>query len=439
MASPAPHTELALEEAPRRAWVVIHGKTPAQAVAMALELAGWQVVGLSHTMEGTLHALDQDGPPCVDVVVCGLHFSDGDGFRLIRRLSRLAHPPALFVASRQQRAVIKAAIALAEACGLTVAGWAEQPVEPEWISRSLASFEAGQARVRRRIPLRELTHTDLRALLDQDRIEPWMQPKVRLSTGEVVGFEALMRAHDAQGALVMPDRLIHALLAHDLLDEATLCMARKTVDFVATCLHEGMAISASINVSMSSLSKVDFCRKLVEVVQQGQVDPGWITIEITETDAMSDLPAVIENSARIRMLGFTLAIDDFGTGYSSMFQLSHLPFSELKIERMFIANADEDNGKQAIVRTCAQLGTSLGLHVVAEGVETPQELDVARASGCSEVQGYLVARPMPVELALQWLRNLDQLQVRWPGASMEPSENVDQILPVETVLTSSRA
>lgn len=404
---------------PRRAWVAIHGRNSARSVALALELAGWQVGGLSHCMEDTLERLQAGGAPSIDVVVCGLHFSDGDGFQLIRRLAKMSHPPALFVASRQQRAVIKAAVALAEAFGLTVAGWAEQPVEPEWISRSLASFEAGQARVRRRAPPPDLSRGDLRALLDQDRIEPWMQPKVRLSSGEVVGFEALMRAHDASGALVMPDRLIHALLRHRLLDEATLCMARKTVAFVTTCLREGMAISASINVSMSSLSQVDFCRKLVDVVQQGEVDPGWITIEITETDAMSDLPAVIENSARIRMLGFNLSIDDFGTGYSSMFQLSHLPFSELKIERMFIASADEDSGKQAIVRTCAQLGSLLGLHVVAEGVETPEELDVARASGCSEVQGYLVARPMPAELALQWLRNLDQLQVRWPGAQAE--------------------
>ena len=114
----------------------------------------------------------------------------------------------------------------------------------------------------------------------------------------------------------------------------------------------------------------------------------------------------LENTARIRMHGFNLSIDDFGTAYSSLMQLSRIPFSELKIERAFVSGIDRDTGKQAIVRSCAQLGRSLGLHVVAEGVETREEYEAVGRLGCTEVQGWLIGKPMPVAQAVEWLRAL---------------------------------
>ena len=123
---------------------------------------------------------------------------------------------------------------------------------------------------------------------------------------------------------------------------------------------------------------------------------------------MADLATVIENTARIRMLGFNLSIDDFGTAYSSLMQLSQIPFSELKIERNFVAGIAGDPVRQAIVRSCAELGAALGLHVVAEGVETRDEMACVQRLGCSHVQGYLASRPLPAQVALQWLRELPQ-------------------------------
>ncbi|PXW94011.1 EAL domain-containing protein (putative c-di-GMP-specific phosphodiesterase class I) [Sphaerotilus hippei] len=424
--------------ASRSAWIAIGDPAGALAVAQALSLAGWSILRTTHTLAETTQGLAEVAEP-VDVVVSGLHFRDGDGLLLIRALARLPRPPALFLVSRQQRAVIKAAMALADACGLQLAGFAEQPIDPDRIAARMAGFQARRARGPRPAAPPLLERVELQALLDLGTLVPWMQPKVRLSSHEVVGFEALMRAHDPTGALIMPDRLISALSAHQLLDEATLSMARQTVAFVARCLGEGMAVSASINVSMSSLSKVEFCRRLVEVVEDARLDPSWITVEITETDAMADLVSVIENTARIRMLGFNLAIDDFGTGYSSLYQLSSLPFSELKIERAFIASAHQDPSRQAIVRACAQLGLSLGLHVVAEGVETVEELALAGHTGCSEVQGYLIARPMPMAVALDWLRALDDMQVPWPQPAQGVLAGATDVAGVEAASSAGGA
>lgn len=397
----------------RTAWIVIGGRPEADAIAAILSGVGWAVLHIAHDIAevDVLFALEERGP---DLIVTGLRFCDGDGFQLIRKLARRSKQSAVFVVSHQQRAVIKTAVALADACGLVLAGIAEQTIDPQAIRRDLEKFESRKRRPQGIVPAPALSRDELTSLLDRGALVAWLQPKLRISTREVVGFEALMRARDEEGNLIGPDRMVVALGVHGLLDRATLCIARQTIDFVARCLDEGMAVSASINVSMQALSSLAFCQALSDAVESVQLDPSWITIEITETDAMTDLASVIENTGRIRMLGFNIAIDDFGTAYSSLFQLSRIPFSELKIERAFVTGVDQDSGKQAVVAACAQLGVSLGLHVVAEGVETAAELEYVTRVGCAQIQGYLVARPMPASEALEWLRNLEDL--RFPVA-----------------------
>jgi EAL domain-containing protein (putative c-di-GMP-specific phosphodiesterase class I) len=393
---------------PRSAWIIL-GEGNAAPVAATLGAAGWHVPRVLTSLE-EISVLLQAAVGLPDVVVSGLHFGDGDGLQLTRLLGALASPPAVYFASHQQRAVIKAAISLAATCRVRVAGYCESPDDVDTIVRDLAGYSVPPP-PKARVSLPQLSHHEACTLLRQGRLEGWVQPKMRLASSEVVGFECLMRARDEAGALITPDRLVPVLCANGLIEEATLEMARQTVDMVAACLLEGMAVSGSINVSMQSLSDQTFCRELVRTTERAQLDPSWLTVEITESDAMADLSTVIENTTRIRMLGFNLAIDDFGTGYSSLYQLSQIPFSELKIERMFVSDAHLDPRKRAIVQACAQLAASLDLKVVAEGVETVEELAVVRAAGCTEVQGYLVARPQPAEQALKWLRGLELVRV----------------------------
>ena len=288
----------------RSAWLVIGDPAQARAIESALATSGWRVDAVLHTL-AAVHAHLGGAPVAPAVIVTGLRLPDGDALQLIRILARRALRSALFFASHQQRAVIKAAVAMAAACGVDVAGVAEQPVEPAAIARSLMGFAPQDKPARRRDPP-PLEREELLDLIDRGALHPWLQPKLRLSTREVVGFEALLRAHDADGQLVMPDRLVAGLTRHGLLDQATLQMTCETVAFVSACLAEGLAVSASINVSMQSLSSLAFCQELERTVAHAQLDPSWLTIEITETDAMSDLSTVIENTARIRMLGFNI-------------------------------------------------------------------------------------------------------------------------------------
>jgi EAL domain-containing protein (putative c-di-GMP-specific phosphodiesterase class I) len=398
---------------PRVAWVVIGDPRQASAISDALCAGGWRVPAVLHGVAAARARL-QSGGALPDVLVTGLRFDDGDGLRLIRDLGALPGAPAVFIASHQQRAVLKAAHSLADVCGLSFAGACEHPSDARLVATLLAGYRRPPAPGRPATIPAPLSRDDVCALMARDDLFPWMQPKVRLDTREVIGVEALMRGFDEAGQLVTPNRLVPVLARYGLLDDATLRVARKTTDFVVRCLEEGMAISASINVSMCSLARPDFCQQLEAIVQRGGLDPSWITLEITETDAMSDVVQVIENTARIRMFGFNLAIDDFGTAYSSLDQLARIPFSELKIERAFVTGASSDSGKRASLGACAMLGRSLGLQVVAEGVETLEDLDCVRRAGCTHLQGYLVAPPIPVGKALDWLRALDHLRVALP-------------------------
>jgi len=394
----------------RTAWVAIEDVVQADFIAHALVATGWQVPEVAHgftQLRTRLRAVRT----LPDVIVTGLRFRDGDALRLIRELGRLPGAPAVFLASHQQRAVLKAAQSLAQVCGLRLVGICEQPGDAAGIAARLAGFEPAAPRVQAAAAPIPLSREEICDIIGREGLFPWLQPKVRLATMEVVGVEALMRGLDDAGRIVTPDRLIPVLARHGLLDDATLRVVRQAAEFVARCLGEGMAISASVNVSMLSLARLDFCRQLEATVHEAGLDPSWITLEITETDAMSDLVQVTENAARIRMLGFNLAIDDFGTAYSSLTQLARIPFSELKIERAFVTGCRHDAGKRAIVAACAMLGRSLGLQVVAEGVETADDLACVREAGCSHVQGYHFARPLPVREAMAWLRSLDALQL----------------------------
>ncbi|WP_157991336.1 EAL domain-containing protein [Caldimonas tepidiphila] len=401
----------------RRVWLLLDDTQQAAQLEAALAAEGWQVeVSLSGMYR--LLALMHSGRQPPELLVCGLRFFDGDAFRLIRHLAALPQRPVLYFTSRQQRSMFKSAAAMAAACGVQVAGFAEKPVAAQEVAAALRGVRrTGAARVPApRPPAAELSRSDLLAMLTPARLQAWVQPKMRLSSHEVVGFESLMRGIDDEGRIVSPDRLVPALSRHGLLDEATLAMARHSVDFVAGCLDEGMPVSGAINASLQSLSDPLFCSELSRTVQRTGLDPSWITIEITETDAMADLSTVIENTSRIRLLGFNLAIDDFGTGYSSLFQLSQVPFSELKVEGTFVSCMESDPTKQLIVGACTHLAAGLGLKAVAEGVETRAELEAVRAAGCTEVQGYLVAQPMPVPVAHAWLHSLDGLRVPLDGA-----------------------
>lgn len=387
---------------PGSAWVLVGNAGHAGQLKAELAAEGWEVEVLPGSVQVLLLRLYCEALP-PDVLVCSLGLEDGDAFQLMRLLAGDAHAPALFFSSHQPRAMLHSAQAMARACGLQVAGWVQQPTAKGEVALALrAHRQAVMHPARAEVPA--LTARQLQALIEQDRLQTWLQPQLRVDSREVVRVEALMHAEADDGTVLAEAQLVPALRRHHLLEAALLAQARQTCAFLARCLKAGLALCASINVPLHVLAKPSFCAGLQHVVRDSGIDPSGINIEMAESDAASDLSTLIETVSRYRLLGFRLCIDGFGSAHSSLLQLSQLPFSEIKIDRSLMAGIDSDASRQALVACIAGLAHGLGLRVAAEGVESEAVLQAAWAAGCAEAQGTLLAQPMPMRALRQWLR-----------------------------------
>jgi len=233
----------------------------------------------------------------------------------------------------------------------------------------------------------------LGAVLNHDWFELWYQPKIELKTLHLVGAEALVRArHPTRGilapALFLPGASTDAM--HQLTERVILTALGDWEDF-AEC---GVPIRLAVNVPVSALVELPILRMLREARPSAANWPG-LTLEVTEDQIIHDLELAKEIADALREFKCDLAVDDFGAGYSSFVRLTQLPFSELKIDRSYVANCNEDHFNAGLCETIIELGRRFGLRTVAEGIETSRESHKLQSIGCQIGQGYLFAKPMP--------------------------------------------
>jgi diguanylate cyclase (GGDEF)-like protein len=249
---------------------------------------------------------------------------------------------------------------------------------------------------------------DLRQALEQGQFRLHYQPKFDAQACQPIGAEALLRWEHPQQGLLLPDRFIGLAektgliipIGEWVLDEACRQM-RQWLDQG----HLGWRMAVN-------LSAIQFCHAgLVESVARALSENGLpancLTLEITETTAMHDADASLTVLQRLSDMGVDLSIDDFGTGYSSLMYLKRLPANELKIDRGFVRDLEQDSDDAAIVSAIVALGQALGLRIVAEGVETDKQQDFLTRLGCDSLQGYLLGQPVPAE---QFMGNLQALR-----------------------------
>jgi EAL domain-containing protein (putative c-di-GMP-specific phosphodiesterase class I) len=244
---------------------------------------------------------------------------------------------------------------------------------------------------------------ELRDALDQGSIGINYQPQARLSDGAPVGVEALARwLHPRHGA-VPPDEFIELAERTGLIRPLTEHVLRTAFRDVMRLRGDGHKISVSVNIAAASLTDEEFPDLVARLIGENDVDPQAVTLEVTETTMMTD-------SARARLvlnaldeLGVKLAIDDFGTGYSSLAYLSNLPVDEVKIDRSFVMDMAVDQRLAKIVTSTTSLVHSLGLVVVAEGVENRGTWELLQEAGCDIAQGYYLGRPMTFTDLSAWL------------------------------------
>jgi diguanylate cyclase (GGDEF)-like protein len=245
---------------------------------------------------------------------------------------------------------------------------------------------------------------DLRQALERNDLRLHYQPILDLTGGNVLGFEALMR-WQRNGEFVPPAQFIPLAEQAGLIVQLTDWVVAESFRQSAEWASVGHPVPISINVGARAIGPSSHLETVIaRAAAEHGVPATQLTVEVTETDVMTDPALASRTLAGIKKLGVRVAMDDFGTGYSSLAYLNQLPLDEVKIDRSFISRLLSDPQTSSIVRAAVDLNHALGLDVVAEGVEDKATMERLRLLGCDRVQGYFIARPMPADAVLPWLQ-----------------------------------
>jgi diguanylate cyclase (GGDEF)-like protein len=252
-------------------------------------------------------------------------------------------------------------------------------------------------------PRRLALAADLREALERDEVDVYVQPKVSLSDGVVVGAEALVRwTHPRLGPL-SPDQFIPAAEHTGVIRALTTYVVRDALAQCRAWRDAGLDLTISVNLSARNLFDSHLVEDIGAAIALAGVPASALTLELTESTVMGGSKRSLGVLEGLQGLGVGLSVDDFGTGYSSLSHLRQLPVTELKVDKSFVATMTSNEHDAVIVRALVDLGRSLGLHTVAEGVESTEAYDLLREFGCDEAQGYLLSRPLPAAQFTAWL------------------------------------
>jgi diguanylate cyclase (GGDEF)-like protein len=243
---------------------------------------------------------------------------------------------------------------------------------------------------------------DFRRALAMRELALVYQPQLNLASKRITGFEALLRWHNPKRGLVSPADFI------PLAEKIGLIVPIGEWVIRTACIEAARwppPLSVAVNVSAVQFGSPNLVSTVLSALAESGLDPRRLELEITESVLLGDQRAALDVLLKVRELGVRVSMDDFGTGYSSLSYLRSFPFDKIKIDQSFVRGRSDDTSGMAIVRAIAGLGRSLGMTTLAEGVETDEQLARVEADGCTDVQGYLISRPLPPERIGEFLQS----------------------------------
>jgi EAL domain-containing protein (putative c-di-GMP-specific phosphodiesterase class I) len=239
--------------------------------------------------------------------------------------------------------------------------------------------------------------TRLRKAVDSQRWVLHYQPVLELETNTMVGVEALIRWIEPDGTMVPPADFIPLAEELGLIEVIGDWVVRELVYQIKAWKELGIDLEVGFNLSPRQFWQPDLSERILERIRAGGIQPDRLVVEITETSAMMDPDRAQEIIWKLHHAGLKIAIDDFGTGYSSLSRLRDLPVEVLKIDRSFVRNVNGDDQAASIVSAFIELARGLRMSTLAEGIESPQELQLLRDRGCELGQGFVFSKPVPPE------------------------------------------
>jgi EAL domain-containing protein (putative c-di-GMP-specific phosphodiesterase class I) len=255
----------------------------------------------------------------------------------------------------------------------------------------------------------EITAEELGDALDGSGLSLCYQPQVDVRTEAIVGVESLVRWDHPRLGLISPVRFVAEAEHHGLVDKLAERVFAASMAQAARWRAEGIFLNVSVNVSMQNLEVLSLPDFLSAMAERFGLPPACLTLELNESQLVTDPASVLEILSRLRRKGLGLAIEDFGAGHADLEHLSGLPFTELKIGRAFVLNARQKPGAMALLKNTVLLAKKLGLKVVAEGVEAEWHWDLVKSLGCDLAQGYYIAKPMPPAQLVSCLKSWNDI------------------------------
>jgi EAL domain-containing protein (putative c-di-GMP-specific phosphodiesterase class I) len=238
-----------------------------------------------------------------------------------------------------------------------------------------------------------------------------------------VGFEALARWIEPDGSMLPPRLFIPVAEDSEVIVPMTKKLIADSLRDLSDWQSRGFFLKVSVNATVEALDSENFVDWLQDVLNHHQLSPDTLIIEITESRVAGKTSNIIENLTQLRQLGVGISVDDFGTGYSSLLQLSRMPCTELKIDRSFVSGASVKEERAVLLRNSVRIGHGLGLNVVAEGIETRGDWDVAAAAHVDEVQGWFIGKAQAPERVIAWIEDWENRGALLTQGGMPPAES----------------
>ncbi|MDG6773510.1 EAL domain-containing response regulator [Thiomicrorhabdus sp. ZW0627] len=367
-------------------------------------------IGAAYLHQPELFESELSKYPDTQLIFLDLHMPGRDGVELIRSLAERNYTGAIVLMSGYDEGVLGTAYDLAEAHELKLLPTLKKPFSIQDLKNLINEFKSSffhqdESQNKPKIQDQEMEADEIRQALEESRLILHYQPQINLKNYEVIGFESLARIKDRNGQLIYPNRFIDAMEANGLNELFLQRLLERLEQDYQTYFKNHPNFTISINVSALDLNRLDFPDTLASHARVMGIEPQNLIIEITESSAIQHLKTGLDILARLRLKGFKLSIDDFGTGTAVLENIKRMPFTELKIDRVFIEKLSTDKRLESLTGDTIQMARHLNLIVVAEGIENLNTVHLLQNMGCDIAQGYFFAKPMCPDGLFEFLQN----------------------------------
>ena len=357
---------------------------------------GYQVIAT-----GNIKTVDFSKLTTSDVIFVDLMMPGTDGIQVLDILARNRVKSSIVPMSGSHPDVLATAEVIGRRSGLHVIGVLNKPFRSHDVRRILGDERLVQPP--EKVPVSsEINIEDVLAGLARNEFDAFLQPIIDLSTGGLTGYEALGRWRSEKFSLVGPERFIAVAARSGVLPRLTRQIFERALGYAAKLKARGLVWKVSVNIGAEDLVDPKLPERLADLLATHNLPAGSLTVELTESSAITNEIGMYGILARLRLKGIELAIDDYGSAYSGLDRMSNIPFTSVKLDRRFVSAMITNQNTRTIVESSIALAKRLQMKTVAEGIETEAQLSLLKEMGCELGQGHLLGRPMGFEELVAW-------------------------------------